>query len=282
MMPNLLQYPVALFGVLRAGLVVVNVNPQYTAQRARAPVERLGRRSDRRARELRAHAAAGARSQPGAAHRGDHHPGRRPVSARSSSCSPTSSSSTSRRWCRAGASPAPPHSTRRLRAGRAQALHDEPLNHDDMAFLQYTGGTTGVAKGAVLTHGNLVANLQQLSAWIARDLQDGRETVVTPLPLYHVFALTSSLTFAEDRRAQRADHQPAGPARIHSRTQAHPVHRDDRRQHAVQRAAQCAGLRRGAGARPQAGRRRRHGGAARGGREAGSRSPVCRSSKPTG
>jgi long-chain acyl-CoA synthetase len=84
-----------------------------------------------------------------------------------------------------------------LRAGRSQTLDGAPLNHDDVAFLQYTGGTTGVAKGAILTHGNLVANLQQLSAWIARDLQDGREVVVTPLPLYHVFALTSSLTFAK-------------------------------------------------------------------------------------
>jgi long-chain acyl-CoA synthetase len=62
-----------------------------------------------------------------------------------------------------------------------------------MAFLQYTGGTTGVAKGAVLTHGNLVANVQQVGAWIARDLEDGKETVILPLPLYHVYALTSNL-----------------------------------------------------------------------------------------
>ena len=63
-----------------------------------------------------------------------------------------------------------------LQAGRAQALDDVPLGHDDIAFLQYTGGTTGVAKGAMLTHGNLVANVQQLAAWIARDLLDGKET----------------------------------------------------------------------------------------------------------
>jgi long-chain acyl-CoA synthetase len=82
-----------------------------------------------------------------------------------------------------------------LRAGRSQTLDDAALTHDDVAFLQYTGGTTGVAKGAILTHGNLVANVQQLSAWIARDLQDGKETLITPLPLYHVFALTSTLVF---------------------------------------------------------------------------------------
>jgi long-chain acyl-CoA synthetase len=70
-----------------------------------------------------------------------------------------------------------------------------PLSHDDTAFLQYTGGTTGVAKGAVLTHGNIVANIQQLRAWMARDLVDGKEVFICPLPLYHVYALTSSLVF---------------------------------------------------------------------------------------
>ena len=82
-----------------------------------------------------------------------------------------------------------------LRAGRAQPLDDVPLAHGDTAFLQYTGGTTGVAKGTVLSHGNMVANLQQLGAWIAHDLDDGKEVFVCPLPLYHVFALTSSLLF---------------------------------------------------------------------------------------
>jgi long-chain acyl-CoA synthetase len=82
-----------------------------------------------------------------------------------------------------------------LRAGHGQDVEDVPLSHDDTAFLQYTGGTTGVAKGAVLTHGNLVANVQQMAAWMARDLVDGKEVFVCPLPLYHVYALTSSLVF---------------------------------------------------------------------------------------
>ena len=82
-----------------------------------------------------------------------------------------------------------------MRSGRAHTLDDVPLNHDDIAFLQYTGGTTGVAKGAILTHRNLVANLQQVHAWIARDLQDGKERAILPLPLYHVYALTSNLVF---------------------------------------------------------------------------------------
>ena len=82
-----------------------------------------------------------------------------------------------------------------LRAGREQDVEDVLLSHDDTAFLQYTGGTTGVAKSAELTHGNLVANVQQMGAWMARDLVDGEEVFVCPLPLYHVYALTSSLVF---------------------------------------------------------------------------------------
>jgi long-chain acyl-CoA synthetase len=82
-----------------------------------------------------------------------------------------------------------------LRAGRAHMLDDVALTREDVAFLQYTGGTTGVAKGAMLTHGNLVANIQQMSAWMARDLREGEETIVIPLPLYHVYALTSNLVF---------------------------------------------------------------------------------------
>jgi len=84
-----------------------------------------------------------------------------------------------------------------LRAGREFTLHEVPVGPQDTAFLQYTGGTTGISKGAVLTHGNLVANLQQVGAWIAQDLKDGEEVFVCPLPLYHIYALSSSLLFAK-------------------------------------------------------------------------------------
>ncbi len=107
-----------------------------------------------------------------------------------------------------------------LRAGHGQALEDVPLSHDDTAFLQYTGGTTGVAKGAVLTHGNLVANVQQMTAWIARDLVDGKEVFVCPLPLYHVYALTSQSRVHEDRRTHRPGDQSARHAGLHPRPQA--------------------------------------------------------------
>jgi long-chain acyl-CoA synthetase len=80
-----------------------------------------------------------------------------------------------------------------LRAGRAQRLEAVPVGPDDLAFLQYTGGTTGVAKGAMLTHRNIVANIEQLVAWTAGNLLEGAETALIPLPLYHIYALTCNL-----------------------------------------------------------------------------------------
>nr|MDQ3056903.1 AMP-binding protein [Pseudomonadota bacterium] len=71
-------------------------------------------------------------------------------------------------------------------------LPDIAITHEDIAFLQYTGGTTGVAKGAMLTHRNLVANMQQAGGWIGNDLNYGEEIIVTALPLYHIFALTAN------------------------------------------------------------------------------------------
>ncbi len=71
-----------------------------------------------------------------------------------------------------------------------------PCGHDDLAFLQYTGGTTGVAKGAMLTHRNMIANMQQASAWIKDGVKVGGEIIITALPLYHIFSLTANcLTF---------------------------------------------------------------------------------------
>jgi long-chain acyl-CoA synthetase len=83
-----------------------------------------------------------------------------------------------------------------LRKGRNHPFMDEKIEHEDVAFLQYTGGTTGVAKGAMLTHRNMIANLLQADAWTARDLTPGKEVFITALPLYHVFALTANALFA--------------------------------------------------------------------------------------
>jgi long-chain acyl-CoA synthetase len=82
-----------------------------------------------------------------------------------------------------------------LHEGRQLSLELVPLRANDTAFLQYTGGTTGVPKGAVLSHGNMLANLEQTVAWVRGVLVEGEETAVIPLPLYHVFALTVTLAF---------------------------------------------------------------------------------------
>jgi long-chain acyl-CoA synthetase len=82
-----------------------------------------------------------------------------------------------------------------LAAGRSLVLKDQDLTHEDVAFLQYTGGTTGVAKGAVLTHGNICANILQASAWVEPFLPDtaaAPQYLITPIPLYHIFALTAN------------------------------------------------------------------------------------------
>jgi len=196
MMPNLLQYPVALFGALRAGLVVVNVNPQYTASELEHQLNDSGA-SAIVVLENFAHTLQQVL---------DRNPSLRmtvittevgDLFRRAKRLAVNAVVKYVKKMVPAWRIAGTTGFNAALRAGRSQVLDDAALKHGDVAFLQYTGGTTGVAKGAILTHGNLVANLQQLSAWIARDLQDGREVVVTPLPLYHVFALTSSLTFAK-------------------------------------------------------------------------------------
>jgi long-chain acyl-CoA synthetase len=79
-----------------------------------------------------------------------------------------------------------------LARGAAHPLPPVTLGHDDIAFLQYTGGTTGVAKGAMLSHGNMIANMLQASAWIGANARPGEEVIITALPLYHIFSLTAN------------------------------------------------------------------------------------------
>ena len=194
MMPNLLQYPVVLFGVLRAGLVVVNVNPQYTVPELEHQLKDSG--------------AAAIVVLENFAHTLQEVLEKNPtlnlavITTEVGDMLPVVKELLTNvvvkyvkhmvpAWKIAGAT----EFNAALRAGRGQEAEDLPLTHDDMAFLQYTGGTTGVAKGAVLRHGNLVANVQQMTAWMARDLVEGKEVFVCPLPLYHVYALTSCLVF---------------------------------------------------------------------------------------
>ncbi len=194
MMPNLLQYPVAMFGALRAGLVVVNVNPQYTVTELEHQLLDSG--------------AAAVVVLENFAQTLQQVMERNPtlklavVTTEVGDMFPVVKELITnavvkyvKKMVPSWTIPGTVEFNAALRAGHALSLDDVPLGHADTAFLQYTGGTTGVAKGAMLTHGNMVANVQQLAAWMAPRLLDGKEIFVCPLPLYHVYALSSSLVF---------------------------------------------------------------------------------------
>jgi long-chain acyl-CoA synthetase len=192
MLPNLLQYPVALFGTLRAGMTVVNVNPMYTARELEHQLKDSGASAivvlENFAHTLQEVLAATQIKTVVTTQIGDLFPQPKAL--------------LTNLIVKYVKKMVPPWNipnaiefNAALRGGRAQTLDDVPVHHGDVAFLQYTGGTTGVAKGAILTHRNLVANVQQMAAWITRDLEDGKETAILPLPLYHVYALTANLVF---------------------------------------------------------------------------------------
>jgi long-chain acyl-CoA synthetase len=188
MLPNCLQYPIATFGILRAGLTVVNVNPLYTPRELRHQLMDSGA-SAIIVLDNFAHTVQGVLEDV---------PGMHVI--------------TSGLGDRLGAKGAlvnfvlkyvkrmvPDYAIRgavrfndALAQGRLHPVPDIPCLPGDIAFLQYTGGTTGVAKGAMLTHRNLVANMQQASAWINDAVRPGEELMITALPLYHIFALTAN------------------------------------------------------------------------------------------
>jgi long-chain acyl-CoA synthetase len=192
MMPNLLQYPVAMFGALRAGLTVVNCNPLYTPRELERQLKDSGATTIV-VLENFAHTVQQVIDRTSI---------KTVITTQVGDLLPLAKALLTnlvvkyvRRlvpdWRIEGAV----SFKDALASGRSRDLAPVPLNHDDVAFLQYTGGTTGVAKGAILTHGNMVANLQQASAWIAMDLSEGAETTVIPLPLYHILSLTVSMVF---------------------------------------------------------------------------------------
>ncbi|MBO9883180.1 long-chain fatty acid--CoA ligase [Xanthomonas sp. D-109] len=191
MMPNCLQYPIATFGVLLAGMTVVNVNPLYTPRELRHQLIDSG------ASALVVIDNFGTTVQEVL---GD---------------TPVKQVITTGLGDMLGFPKGPlvnfvlkyvkklvpdydiPNAIRfrdALTLGRLHTLPPIDIAPDDIAFLQYTGGTTGVAKGAMLTHRNLVANMLQAGAWISATgkLEEGKEVIITALPLYHIFALTAN------------------------------------------------------------------------------------------
>lgn len=192
MAPNLLQYPVALFGILRAGMTVVNVNPLYTARELEHQLQDSGARAIVIVENF-----AGVLQQVLAAT-----PVRHVITSQIGDLLPIPKrwavnfvtrhvKKLVPRWRIDGAVSFPAA----LRQGAASRFTPVKAAPDDVAFLQYTGGTTGVAKGAMLTHRNVLANVEQTGVWISGSFEAGAEVVIAPLPLYHIFALTSTLSF---------------------------------------------------------------------------------------
>lgn len=193
MMPNLLQYPVCLFGTLRAGAVVVNTNPLYTASELEHQLSDSGAETIVIAENF---AATLQKALPATAIKNI------VVTSLGEMLGTVKGAVTDlvvrhvKKLVPVWTLPRTIRLKQALDAGKRALYRPVKLSHADIACLQYTGGTTGVAKGAILTHGNLVSNVCQAYAWVKPYTGEGQECIVTALPLYHIFALTANcLTF---------------------------------------------------------------------------------------
>lgn len=195
MMPNILQYPVCLFGTLRTGAVIVNVNPLYTATELVHQLADSGAQTIVIAENF-AHTLQAALPKTDIKNIvvtgvGDMLGGIRGMVT-------NLVVRYVKKMIPAWSLPQAQTMKQILSIGQHANYRRPELSHADTACLQYTGGTTGVAKGVVLTHGNMVSNVCQAYAWVKPHMQDGAECVVTALPLYHIFALTANcLTFTK-------------------------------------------------------------------------------------
>ena len=189
MMPNCLQYPIATFGVLRAGLTVVNTNPMYTPRELKHQLIDSGASAivvlDNFGKTVQDVVADTQVKKVITTGLGDMLPFPKGsivnfVLKYVKKMIPDYEIPGAIRFKNA------------LTLGQMHTLPAVDIVPDDIAFLQYTGGTTGVSKGAMLTHRNLVSNMQQASSWIGTNVQLGKEVIVTALPLYHIFALTAN------------------------------------------------------------------------------------------
>lgn len=194
MMPNVLQYPVALFAILRAGYVVVNINPLYTSDELKHQVNDAKAEAIIILANFAATLEAALPELTSLKHiiitqLGDLFPKAKKLAVHFIT--------------KHVKKMVPPHGiaqttpfTQALRQGKRHTLQPVALTHQDTAFLQYTGGTTGTSQGAILTHENMIANILQASAWIAPMRPGPRDIIITALPLYHIFSLTANcLTF---------------------------------------------------------------------------------------
>ncbi len=189
MMPNILQYPIALFGILRGGFVAVNVNPLYTARELEHQLKDSGSLAivifENSARILEEVLPKTPLKHILTTQIGDFLPFPKSfivnfVIKKIKKMVPS--------WNLPGS-----RSFKDVVFGSDENKFSRPeIFHEDTAFLQYTGGTTGVSKGAELTHKNIISNMLQAKAWINSLTEEGKDIIITPLPLYHIFSLTAN------------------------------------------------------------------------------------------
>jgi long-chain acyl-CoA synthetase len=193
MMPNLLQYPVALFGTLRAGCVVVNVNPLYTPRELEHQLKDSGAQAivilENFATTLEQVLAKTAVKHIVVTSIGE-------MLGMLKGTLVNFVIRHVKKMVPAWSLPGSINLTKALADGRRHGMDPVSITLADIAFLQYTGGTTGVSKGAMLTHSNITSNVMQAYNWIKPVIREGQECIITALPLYHIFALTANcLTF---------------------------------------------------------------------------------------
>ena len=189
MLPNLLQFPIAMYGVLRAGLVAVNVNPLYTSNELGIYLKDSGAKAIIILENF-ADVLAEIVEDSSVEH---------VILTRVGDMLGFPKSAIVNLVLKYVQHKIPKYKLDNvisfkevLAVGQQRQLVKPDLTKDDLAFLQYTGGTTGIAKGAMLTHGNLLANLAQAGAWLKPVLEQGKEVVITALPLYHIFSLLAN------------------------------------------------------------------------------------------
>ncbi len=189
MMPNMLQYPVALFGILKAGMIAVNVNPLYTARELRHQLNDSGTSAiviiENFASTLAEIIEETNVTQVITTQLGD-------LLSFPKGVLVNFAVKHIKKMIKPFDLPTIHSFNQALTKGSQHHFQPVDVKGEDTAFLQYTGGTTGVAKGAELTHRNIVANMLQTDVWMSNVLKKGEEIVITALPLYHIFALTAN------------------------------------------------------------------------------------------
>lgn len=194
MMPNLLQYPVSLFGILKAGFVVVNINPLYTSRELEGQLKDSGAKAiiiiENFAKTFERIKDKVSVQHVITTEVGDMLPAPKRIMI-------NFLLKKVKKMVPEFNLPGAIKFNDALKIGKTKKFNKPKIDRYDIAFLQYTGGTTGISKGAMLTHRNILANLQQTGVWISSEFKKKEEVVMTALPLYHIFSMTAMCSFLQ-------------------------------------------------------------------------------------